>query len=218
MSDNESGSNCTDETKREAYRAALIAKIAEEHAKAGHDKKLGEYRSVLKKYSKMGVSTDAITYALKVRMDDPDETLIAEREKLKMLDLSGHLPGIKDKLLARLDVEEATTHEADNMDLAKAGDLGAQAGRAGASRDVNPYLPGTEMHVHFVEGWLSGQRAIADEMEANAPPPVGEVVQMRRGRGRPKKTAAETFAADTAETVARAAAEDGGEGIPDIVA
>jgi hypothetical protein len=220
MSDSETaGSNCTDETKREAYRTALIAKIAEEHAKAGHDKKLAEYRNILKKYAKMGVSTDAITYAIKVRMDDPDQTLIDEREKLKMLDLSGHIPGIKEKLLARLDVEEATANEADTMELAKAGDLGAVAGRAGRSRDENPFVPGSEHYVHWVEGWLSGQRAIADEMEANAPAPTGTVVPMKRGRGRPKKESiANSFTPDTAETVQETVeADQAGEEMPDAV-
>ncbi|MDP9082455.1 MAG: hypothetical protein M3N50_01610 [Pseudomonadota bacterium] len=182
---------------------ALKAKIAEESAKATHHKKLGEYRNVLKRYGKMGVNTDAITYALKVRFDDPDEVLIAEREKLKMLDLSGLLPGIKDKLLSRLDVEEATTHEATTMDLAKAEDLGATAGRSGVSRDTNPYPPGTEQHVHFVNGYLTGQRAIADEMATGAEAEI----PAKPARGRPRKLPA-ALKIDTREDMQEVVAED----------
>lgn len=227
MSDEPGTSNCTDETKREAYLEALRAKIEEERAKSVHDKKLGEYRSVLKKYKKLGVDEEAIVYALKTRFDDPDEIIIREREKLKMLDLSGITPNIKDRLLSRLDVEEATTNEANTLDLAKAGDLGTQVGLAGRSRDENPFEPGTERHVHWLEGWLSGQRAIAEEMEGGAPPPVGET---KRGRGRPagstkraaavaKRSVADQFKPDTAEDVQEVVAADEAEqDLPDIVA
>lgn len=219
MSDDAAISNCTDETKREAYLAALKTKREEEAAKAVHASKLATHRNILKRYAKMGVNTEMVTYALSVRDFDEDELLIMERERLKMLDLSGKIVNIKDKLMPRLDVEEATSLEASELELAKADDIGERAGRAGISRDANPYKPGSEMHVHWVQGWLLGQRTIADAMEANAPPPVGNVPPIKRGRGRPKKgSIAESFTPDTAEDVRETvAADEADEDVPDAV-
>jgi ribosome modulation factor len=178
--------NCTDATRREAYLEALKAKIGVESAKAAMDKKVGEFRNILKKYKKLGVNTEAVTYALAVRMEDPDEVFIRERERLKLLDVSGFLPGIKDRLMERLDVEEATSNEDHTLNLARAHDLGAQSGRAGITRDANPYQAGSEHFVHWLQGWLSGQRAIADEMEQQAIAQGGTAKPLPKAkRGRP---------------------------------
>lgn len=202
------GANCTDETKRSFYKEALVAKIGEESAKATHSKKLAEYRNVLKKADKAGVDTDAITATLAIRFSDPDEELIKLRERVKMLDLSGFLPGIKDRLFSRLDIEEATTNEDHTMSLARAHDLGCLAGRNGHSSSINHFQPGTEEHVHFHAGWLSGQRAIADEMAEDGTPIV-HVQPEKRGRGRPKK-----LLPDTAADVHAAIANDDNPGEP----
>jgi hypothetical protein len=167
---------------------ARIAIIAVESAKAFLDKKTGEYRNVLKRYKKLGVNSEAVAYALKVRWLDKEEVFINERERLKLLDLSGFLPGIKDRLMSRLDVEEATSAEDFALQRGNARDVGTQAGRKGHPRDSNPHVSGTELYVDWIEGWLAGQRAIADEMEQNAikegttiqPPPKGKA-------GRPAK-------------------------------
>lgn len=183
--DTGSGSNCTDEVKRDAYRACLKLKIAEETAKAHHAKQLGAYRSELKAWGKRGVNTDSITYALEVRFEDPDEVLIRERERLKLLALSGFIPNIRDALDSRLDVQEPTRNESHEDAILAATDQGTLAGRTGRTRDLNPHEPGSEMHVHWVQGWLAGQRAIADEMEVAA-----GTVKKPRGPGRPRKTVA----------------------------
>lgn len=160
----QNGSNCSDETKRHAYREALILKIAVEAAQEVAKSKLGVYRAYLKEAGKQGVSTDAIAFALQCRFEDPDLVLIEQRERLKMLDLSGFLPGIRDKLMSRLDVQEPTANEEEESQVLIAYDRGHLAGRSGHSRDENPYPPGSLGHVKFVSGWLHGQRAIADEM------------------------------------------------------
>lgn len=162
---NGGGSNCSDATKRDYYREALIKRIALESAQAAVKQKNGEYRATLGAAKKAGVSTTAIIHALNMRFNDPHEVLIEEREKLKMLDLSGLLPGIREKLLGRLDVEEATRNEEDEMDQARALDLGAQAGRTGEPRENNPYPAGSEEYVKWWSGWRSGQAAIAAEMQ-----------------------------------------------------
>lgn len=169
--------NCTDETKRSAYREALILKIAVESAQEAVNQKNGAYRAFLKKQKKLGVSPESITYVLARRFEDPDLVLISEREKLKMMELSGFIPGLLGKLSERYSVEEATFNEEEEMAIIIAIDQGTKAGRTGISRDANPYIPGSMGHVRWVEGYLTGQQIIADEM--------GEIA-VKRGRGRPK--------------------------------
>ena len=178
----QNGSNCSDETKRHAYREALILQIAVESAQDVAKSKLGAYRAYLKEAGKRGVSTDAIAFALQCRFEDPDLVLIEQRERLKMLDLSGFLPGIRDKLLSRMDVQEPTANEEEESQVLIAYDRGHLAGRSGHSRDENPYPPGSLGHVKFVSGWLHGQRAIADEMvpETDRVEPAIEAPQPRR--------------------------------------
>lgn len=223
MSEDEvTGENCTDETKREAYLDCLKLKQAEENAKTKHASANGAYRAALKKWEKTGVNTDAIIYALGVRFDDEEETLIDLREKIKAVELSGHLKNAKDRLLGRLDVIEPTRSEADELDLAHAHDLGNRAGRGGFPKSDNPYQAGSESHVFWVDGWMVGQRSIADEMvpeDDAAGEPVQPPAKPTRGRpkGSGKKAAAEKkaptsiadrFAPDTAESVAETVRQD----------
>jgi hypothetical protein len=214
MSDDTTGPNVTDATKREAWRAALRLRISYDSAKETADSKLGELRSYLKHVAKRGVDPKSITEAFKHRLDDRDVLVVQERERLKMLELSGLFPGLFDEIAGRFAVQEATHEEEEENHVLIALDRGATAGRAGHSRDTNPYEPGTLGHAKFVEGYLAGQRAIADEM---APVPEdavatigGEVVAViKPKRGRPKKGAsAGLFAADTPEQVAAAVRED----------
>lgn len=195
------GGNCTDETKRQAYREALILKIAVESAQEVLNSKRGEYRAYLKAAGKKGVDTKAITNMLAMRFEDPDLVLIEERERLKMYDLSGFLPGIRDRLLGRLDIQEPTFKEEEENQVLIAYDHGHLAGRSGHSRDDNPYEPGTQGHVKFVEGWLAGQRAIADEMAPDARPetakPAATPKEKRNG-----------IKPDTAASVAASIASD----------
>lgn len=155
---------CTDEMRRSAYREALILKIAVESAQEVAKSKLGAYRAYLKEAGKQGVSTEAITNAIAKRMDDPELVIIEEREKLKMLELSGFLPGIMEKLMDRYSVQEPTRAEEEENHVLIAYDRGVIAGRKGHERDGNPYAPGTLGHVKWLEGYNAGQRIIADEM------------------------------------------------------
>lgn len=162
------GSNCSDETKRQAYREAVVLKIAVESAQEVLNSKRGEYRAYLKAAGKKGVDTKAITNMLAMRFEDPDLILIEERERLKMYELSGFLPGIRERLLNRLDIQEPTFKEEEENQILIAYDKGHLAGRSGHLRDTNPYQPGTQGHVKFVDGWLAGQKVIADEMAPEA--------------------------------------------------
>jgi hypothetical protein len=164
------GDNCPDSTKRDAYRQALILKIGVESAQETYKQKLGVYRAYLKAAEKRGVDTDAITEALAIRFQDPDEVLIKIREKLKMLDLSGFLPNIRERLLARLDVAEPTEEEDRQSLLDDAYDVGVKAGRSGGARDMNKYLPGTELHQAWDRGWLDGAANLDGETPDARPP------------------------------------------------
>lgn len=166
------GGNCPDSVKREFWREALQARIGLESAQEVTRRKNGEYRAVLMRAKKAGVSTDSLTHALTVRFMDPDEVLREEREKIKMLALSGFLPGIMEQLIDRTNIEEPTFNEQHETNLIIARDRGQHVGIKGGLRDDNPYPAGTEYHVNWVEGYLAGQRAIADEMGENA---AGEV-------------------------------------------
>lgn len=221
MSDEGHGSNCSDEVKQDAYRKAALLKIAEESAHEVYKSKQGAFRAYLKAAEKLGVDPDSITKQLKIRFNDPDAELIKLREQIKMMELSGFLPGIMGKLQSRYSVIEPTVAEEEESQVLIAYDHGHLAGRKGHLRDNNPYQPGTLGHAKWVEGYLAGQRAIADEMdhgEDGQPVPQPE----RRGRGRPKgsgKKAANGggFTPDTAESVAEAVAEDGGEEMPSVL-
>lgn len=158
------GANCSDETKRQAYREALVLKIGVESAHEVYKSKQGSYRAYLKAAANKGVPTDAVTNMMKRRFDDPDLVLIEERERLKMYELSGFLPGVLEKISDRYDVQEATANEEEENQVLIAYDRGHLAGRSGHTRDTNPYPPGSLGHVKFTEGWIHGQRAIADEM------------------------------------------------------
>lgn len=170
------GSNCSDEVKRQAYREALLLKIAVDSAQEVLNSKRGEYRAYLKAAGKKGVDTKAITNMLAVRFDDADLILIEERERLRMYELSGFIPGIRAQLLDRLDIQEPTHKEEEENQVLIAYDRGHLAGRSGHLQDTNPYQPGTLGHVKFLDGWRAGQRAIADEMgpggDDEAPAPV----------------------------------------------
>jgi ribosome modulation factor len=177
------GSNCSDDVKRQAYREALILKIAVESAQEVLNSKRGEYRAYLKAAGKKGVDTKSITNMLAMRFEDPDLILIEERERLKMYELSGFIPGIRAQLLDRLDIQEPTAREEEENQVLIAYDRGHLAGRSGHLRDTNPYQPGTLGHVKFLDGWTAGQRAIADEMapEGDEPRADAWVEPVQRG-------------------------------------
>jgi hypothetical protein len=158
------GANCSDATKRKAYQEALLLKIGVESAAEVARGKLGSYRAYLKEAKKRGVDTKAITKALAVRFQDPDIVLIEIREELKMYDLAGFIPGIREKLLGRFDVQEATGAEEEENQVLIAYDKGVMSGRSGHRLDANPYPEGSLGARKWADGWRGGQRAIADEM------------------------------------------------------
>lgn len=175
------GANCTDETRRTVYREALILMIAFESAKEVANSKQGRYRAYLKESAKLGVSIESVTNAIAHRMDDAELLVVAERERLKMLELSGSHPNLFAKIADRYDVQEPTHNEEEENHILIAYDRGVLAGRKGHERDGNPYTPGTLGHVKWIAGYNSGQRIIADEMAMN----VDEDLSSTRSTPRP---------------------------------
>ena len=196
------GPNCSDETKREFYRRAVLTKIAIESAAEVLRSKTGLHRNLLKEAAKAGVDTQAISEVLAIRFNDPDIELIALRERIKMMELSGYLPGLLDKLVPRYAVTEATSKEAEAMDDVRAFDQGTKAGRKGHMRNTNPGKPGSSTHVEWDRGYMTGQAIIADEMGPKTKPKA------------PKKTPANPAApandlhADTIQAVLDEMAQD----------
>ena len=174
--DEDMSSNCTDDTKREAYLSALKAAVEMDNAKATYDSKKGSYRAVLKRYGKLGVDTEVLANEIKNRFDDPDERVIFMRETLKMAEISGKVPRIMERLYPQFFVQEPTQAEEEEGTVLAAYDTGAMAGRKGRSRDENPHVPGTLAHAKWAQGWLAGQRAIAEEMwESEIASPVQNI-------------------------------------------
>jgi hypothetical protein len=164
--------NCTDETRRDFWRRCLLSKIAHESSVAAAKVKLAEHRNNLKDAKKAGVDSQAIAYALNARFADEDVLVVELRERLKMLDLAGVVPGIVDKILARLDVQEPTRNEREQITLDRAYDGGVHDGTDGKPRDGNPYPAGSDAYDAHDRGWLTGQRAIANEMAPQPPATV----------------------------------------------
>lgn len=160
----EATSNCTDETKRRAYLEAMVLYISMESARDVLKSKTGVYRSYLKAANKRGVSSDAITFAIANRETDPELLAIAVRERIKLSQLGGNHPGLFDKIASRFDVYEPTLKEEEENQILIAVDRGMRAGRNGHERDGNPYEAGSIGHVKWVEGYIAGQRIIAEEM------------------------------------------------------
>jgi ribosome modulation factor len=88
-----------------------------------------------------------------------------------MFDLAGVIPNIADKILKRLEIEEPTRNEVEQITLDRAFDGGARDGREGKPREANPHPPGSDHHAMHDRGYLQGMAAIAAEM---APQPPAE--------------------------------------------
>jgi ribosome modulation factor len=140
--------------KRDYYKKALRAKQEAEKAAEIYKAANGEYRAVLKAAKGAGVSSEAIAYALKVRHLDKDDLMAAERDKARMLALSGVWPTIQEDFFNLLtpspDLENETT-----IDMAY--DNGHQCGLKAESRSINPHVPSTEKWDAWDRGWLTGQ-------------------------------------------------------------
>jgi ribosome modulation factor len=162
------GDNVTMDTKQEAYREALATQNEVDQAKQVHDQAVGRHRAVLKKWKKEGVDPDHVTYALKSRHDE--DVVADERGKLAMVGIAHKMPDIHRHIFPDLFAAEPDTSLEGEGAIAEAYDGGFHAGQTGRSRDTNPFEVGTAGAVKWQEGWLAGQRFLAEEMVESQPP------------------------------------------------
>jgi hypothetical protein len=156
------GDNVSMETKQEAYQEALATQNEVDSAKAIYDQTVGRHRNVLKKWKKLGVDPDHVTYALKSRFDE--NIVRDERGKLEMVGVAHRMPDLPRHIFPDLFAPEADTSVAEEGAILRTYDNGVVAGRTGRSADENPFEAGTMAHVKFHEGWLAGQESLAEEM------------------------------------------------------
>jgi hypothetical protein len=167
--------NVTDATKRDFYKQALGAKREIEKIAAEMRSANGKYRSILKAAEAAGVSADAITYTLKNRHLDREDLASVERDRVRMMALSGVWPKIQTELFA---VSTAPVDNPAETTIEVAYDHGHQCGVKGEARTINPHPAGTEHWDAWERGWLLGQtKNVPGRTRAAAKP---------RGRGKLK--------------------------------
>lgn len=158
-----SASNVSDATRLDYFRKALKAKQQLEQAQGEVKAANGVYRAVLKDAKKAGVTPDELTFALAARHIDSDELLLQERNRIRMLAISGVMPTIQDDLFETMKIEvSAEDQEAVTAELAY--DDGVKSGANGKTRSFNPHFQGSDKYDAWDRGWIAGQKTIADGM------------------------------------------------------
>jgi hypothetical protein len=167
-----SGSNVSDDTLKEFLdKARKMRRLHEKAAKEAEPYKeaekaaLGEYRSFLKVAKKAGVSVEALTAVLAMEKQDRDVTIAEERQKIRLMALSGEFPSIQTDLFDGLDLAPPEGEEADKIAAERAYDEGVFAGSEGKlTRDGNKHVPGSEAYDAWDRGWLAGQKTLAEQL------------------------------------------------------
>lgn len=158
--------NVPSTTFLEFYRTTGSAKRDIETARSA-------YQSAMKAAKKAGIDTKMLTQARAIATSDDIDaelhglyTLIRYLKYLQIpigkqlaMELGDDMPkteGIP---------EEAAKQQA----LWDAEAMGWKAGRGGDNREDNPHTEGTELHVQWDNGYLAGQKSIADDMAEGKP-------------------------------------------------
>lgn len=170
--EHQNGDNVTVEVRRQFYHDALMARIGVESAQSLVKNKKAELSAVLKKAKKAGVNSKAITRVLTARLQDENDVVEQLRDELETFDFSGVVSNIKEKLLARLVVEEPTANEEAQISQDRAYDAGAFDYRSNYERSQNKFIPGTSLHDAWDRGWLASQAVTASEMTPEPPAAV----------------------------------------------
>lgn len=157
--------NVTDATRMDYFRRALKAKQNLESAELEARSLRGMYRSTLKDAKNAGVTPDEITFALAMRYQDPDEILIQQRNRIRMLALSGIMPTIQQDMFGGPEhTITLSDDEKEKIAAARAYDDGYFRGNNGDARVMNPSLQGTETFDAWERGWIAGQAKIVHSM------------------------------------------------------
>jgi ribosome modulation factor len=157
--------NITDATRIDFLRRATRAKQELESAEREAKSLRGSYRAVLKEGKAAGVTPDEITFALQMRFMDPDEIMIMQRNRIRILALSGIMPTIQQDLFGAPEHNIALSdEEKEKIAAERAYDDGYFRGNNGDNRTTNPNFQGTETFDAWERGWIAGQAKIVHGM------------------------------------------------------
>jgi hypothetical protein len=153
--------NVPSTTFLEFYRTTGSAKRDMETARSA-------YQSAMKAAKKAGIDTAMLTRARAIATSDD-----IQAELHGLYTLIRYLKYLQIPIGQQLEMElgsdmpktapvpdEAARQQA----LWDAEAMGWKAGRGGDNRDDNPHDEGTELHVQWDNGWIAGQKSIADDM------------------------------------------------------
>lgn len=180
--------NMTDELRREFYTKALHAQQEIDRLAELMKSAKSSISAVYKDAEKSGVSKKAIQDVLRMRNVDLDILRVQERERARMLAVSGVWPSIQEDFFDRLTPPADLTQE---VTLEVAYDNGHTCGVKGENRDINPHAPGTERWEAWDRGWLIGQAKNAPNQAPANDTSVPETKAERDKRVKREKRAAE---------------------------
>lgn len=160
-------------------------------ARTKRESAAGTERARLARLEKAGINMHALRLVESLRKKEPkDARQILECALLyaNVLDLEfakqGDLFSVLDQAQAPSDFAKGT------LSKAEAFEEGHKAGKAGRDALDNRFPQGSPLHAAFWDGWVEGQRALADEMGVE-PPKDGSTLQPeKKARGRKKKAEA----------------------------
>lgn len=166
------------------------------------DEASGRHRSVMKRAKAAGCNPKVIALAITSKKQDPAVVASEIRDTVRVMNLVGVelTPG---NLFGTWE-PSVTEKAAEEFDLHTSEERGYAAGKGGQDRAGNPFEAGSPFHQSWDNGWIRGQKFIADSMgpdkvQANAsrkrPERTPEAktapkAATKRGRGRPRKDGA----------------------------
>jgi ribosome modulation factor len=142
------------------------------------DEEQGVLRNIVKRAKTDGMNTKAMIAAIAATKLDPEVVAADLRDEIRYMTIV-RIPIHQAELFDGWD-ETVTQKTTQQDDLWDAEDAGYRAGRHGAAVEECKYLPGTELHVHWLEHWHKGQAAIARELGQ-------DVKQADAAKARPKR-------------------------------
>lgn len=146
-------SNITDETMSEIYAEALAKKIEHEKAVAEAKSANADFRAVLKRAKKLGISTDAITQVLADRKLEPDDVARRLAHQQRLYRLAHMEVGTQFSFDDAIDGAPVVGSAAGD-----AYDRGHELGVAGKGMDSDPTYTIAHPHRHdFLRGFEQGQ-------------------------------------------------------------
>lgn len=143
--------------------------------------------TMIKRYENMGVDGQAVKYAYsQSHKENPEHEHRKRTEYMVLLGLISQDEDGQTNFSAALDVSKSSPEVANKLALARAHSDGYNSGRFGGKQDANPFKPGEETFVQWINGWHDGH----DDRLAHNPDAdkITEATPRKRGR-KPKDPA-----------------------------